>query len=182
MKTNHLTSLISPINLFSWLLQHASAADTIELSESSGHVYTNPNYPTLEIGGMPFYLMPASPVPRPGLAANSKSDLAANSNNFSNHPGDQSNSKSSSQSTTGFYEPSGGSTLSQRSGGPIYEDIDRMCTYRGSPPNDHSFGGRIQKEERTYYNVPPHSQQPRSDSGEGDSSRDAAHNFCGTRY
>ena len=130
---------------------------------------------------MPFYLMPASPVPRPGL-------MAGNSNNFSNHPGDQ--SKSSSQSTTGFYEPSGGSTLSQRSGGnggPIYEDIDRMCTYRGSPPVDNNFGGRIQKvppppgEERTYYNVPPHSQQPRSDSGEGDSSRDAAHNFCGTR-
>ena len=155
-------------------MQHAtSAADHIELSESSGHVYTNPNYPTLEIGGMPFYLMPASPVPRPGL-------MAGNSNNF--NPGDQSNSKSSSQSTTGFYEPSGGSTLSQRSnGGPIYEDIDRMCTYRGSPPNNHNFGGKIQKEERTYYNV-PHSQQPRSDSGEGDSSRDAAHNFCGTRY
>ena len=155
-------------------MQHAaSAADTIELSESSGHVYTNPNYPTLEIGGMPFYLMPASPVPRPGL-------MAGNSN-F--NPGDH--SKSSSHSTTGFYEPSGGSTLSQRSGGnggPIYEDIDRMCTYRGSPPVDNSFGGRTQKEERTYYNVPPHGQQPRSDSGEGDSSRDAAHNFCGTRY
>merc|ERR1719245_163786 len=101
--------------------------------------------------------MPASPVPRPG-------QMAPNSN----HPGDHSNSKSSSQSTTGFYEPSGGSTLSQRSGGnggPIYEDIDRMCTYRGSPPNNHNFGGKIQKEERTYYNVPPHSQQPRSDSG-----------------
>ena len=167
-------------------MQHATAADNIELSE--GHVYTNPNYPTLEIGGMPFYLMPASPVPRPGLMAGNSnfnnSNLAGNSNNF--NPGDQ--SKSSSQSTTGFYEPSGGSTLSRRSGngGPIYEDIDRMCTYRGSPPNNHSFGGRIQKvpppqgEERTYYNV-PHSQQPRSDSGEGDSSRDAAHNFCGTR-
>ena len=156
-----------------------SAADHIELSE--GHVYANPNYPTLEIGGMPFYLMPATAAaaasPPPPPPPSGKSNLAGNSN-F--HPGD--NSKSSQ--STGFYEP-GGSTLSQRSGGPIYEDIDRMCTYRGSPPDmvplpgKWEGGGRIQKvprsEERTYCNVPP-----KSDSGEGDSSRDAAHNFCGT--
>ena len=88
------------------------AADHIELSDG-GHVYTNPNYPTLEIGGMPFYLMPATELSPP------KSSLAANSNS---NPCE--NNSKSSQSTTGFYEP-GGSTLSGRSGGPIYEDIDR---------------------------------------------------------
>ena len=136
------------------------AADHIELSE--GHVYTNPNYPTLEIGGMPFYLMPAA------AAASSPPPPA---------PGGDSKS---SQSTS-FYEP-GASTSSQRSGGPIYEDIDRMCTYRGSPPSPGKWeGARIQKEERTYCNVPRSAaNQPRSDSGGGDSSRDA-HNFCGTR-
>ena len=166
-----------------------AAGDPIELSE--GHVYTNPNYPTLEIGGMPFYLMPASaaspPPPAPGSSPRHHpgTGTTLGLGRDPQNPGDSKSSQS-----TGFYEP-GGSTLSQRSGGgPIYEDIDRMCTYRGSPPYVSPpdsvpspgkwDGARIQKgpprsEERTYCNVP----QPKSDSGEGDSSRDA-HAFCGT--
>ena len=154
----------------------------IELSEhpndgSGRHVYTNPNYPTLEIGGMPFYLMPAGPA-----AASSPSSV---------HP-----KAASSEQSTAFYEP--GSSVG--SGGPIYEDIDRMCTYRGPPPPpppapqpQHSVvasprrSRTVPQSERTYCNVPPVGEKS-GDSGESSGSPPppsssavvSSQNFCGT--
>ncbi len=88
------------------------------------HVYSNPGYPTLEIGGLPFYLVPStsSPPPPPGGNSDSSSrdtSLTVNQQQHQQQP-----------NPLLLYEPSGSSTRS----GPIYEDIDRMCTYRGAPP------------------------------------------------
>eukprot|EP00095_Tigriopus_kingsejongensis_P010539 maker-scaffold349_size200065-snap-gene-1.19 protein:Tk10539 transcript:maker-scaffold349_size200065-snap-gene-1.19-mRNA-1 annotation:"hypothetical protein KGM_06566" len=130
-------------------------------SSTNRHVYSNPNYPTLEIGGLPFYLMPAGDVPphmargtlgSPALPLSKDTSLTspvggggAGIRSFSipsqNHHESASVIPPSHFSASGqspqigenhFYEPSGSSATSSR--GPIYEDIDRMCSYRGAPP------------------------------------------------
>lgn len=121
----------------------------IELSEQptgggGHHVYTNPNYPTLEIGGMPFYLMPAT-------AATTVPPITKDT-------------------SLTLYEPGGSSSTYS---GPIYEDIDRMCTYRGSPP----LRGKkrdVLASERTYCNVQPPPPPPNKNSESGESTSTAS--------
>ena len=47
--------------------------------------------------------------------------------------------------------------------GPIYEDIDRNCTYRGQPPPLHPTAQ--QHEQQTYYNVVPFVESTRPEFG-----------------
>ena len=84
-----------------------------------------------------------------------------------------------------FYEPSNFSVTSSQRGGPIYEDIDRMCTYRGCPPDlkpenqqPPSAGQSLQQQQlsddRVYYNLQntPSSKRPPS--------RGSCSQHCGT--
>lgn len=144
--------------------QSHKPSNTMELAEhplpvsssTNRHVYSNPNYPTLEIGGLPFYLMPAGDVvggmpqhlARGGQASSplgvlsKDTSLTSPANGGSppfpvgHHLPIQSQFSALNQSPqigeNHFYEPSGSSVTSSR--GPIYEDIDRMCSYRGAPP------------------------------------------------
>ena len=120
------------------------------------HVYSNPNYPAMEIGGLPFFLMPSS----------SDRDTVLTTSNLHRD---------------GFNDHDYVSTASQRSG-PIYEDIDRMCTYRGAPPDlgvdKHSVSPKM-SGDRTYYNVPASSKFGNRPDSSGASSS-SPHQQCGT--
>jgi len=165
-------------------LQAAAVPDAeFEMAEhASGmnrHVYANPNYPAaMEIGGLPFYLMSGgSSAPLPSSSTTTGSSSAPPS---SSSPSE----RAAATQLPHLYEP-GYSAGSVRSGGPIYEDIDRMCTYRGAPPppaerpaspaarqrpaRRSGRGSRNRREnedeqlERAYYNV-----SPRNDSASSD--------------
>ena len=190
------------------ILQSSSSSarrrrNSIELKENPpSHVYSNPNYPTLEIGGLPFYLMPANTSTSASSSsppASSERELNMESRFSSQQPhAAAAATLGPSRQQNGFYEAGyegGGSTST---GGPIYEDIDRMCTYRGSPPEmsnaprlpppglHHQHQHQMQQQpivevnpgdNRTYYNVFT-SPKMRPDSAESSSSPQP--NNCGT--
>ena len=104
------------------ILQSSSARrrrNSIELKENPpSHVYSNPNYPTLEIGGLPFYLMPANTSTSASSSsppASSERELNMESRFTSQQPPNANLAPTRQQN--GFYEPgyeAGGSTSTTR--------------------------------------------------------------------
>lgn len=122
------------------VLSSPSAPKSMEMSENPQcHVYTNPNYPHISIGGLPFYLMPASKD-----SADMISDTALRSPVRPRLDSPRFDQRSSDGH---FYEPGGSDHH------PIYEDIDKVPSSAKAP------------DERTYYNVPIDAIKPSSSTG-----------------
>jgi len=168
------------------MAEHSSPLSSATAT-TTRHVYANPNYPTMEIGGLPFYLTPTSTMGPLGRALTRPSSTTTGSSTAP--PSSSQNERdahligrSGLLPVAHHHEPGYGDSV--HSGGPIYEDIDRMCSYRGAPPemspvrqtqtsrysrqSRHTSGKHHKEvneagEERTYYNV-----SPKGDSGSSD--------------
>ena len=129
---------------------------------SRAHIYNNPNFATVKsqqisIGGMPFYLIPANDMVAAGAVSPEHSSERIGSPVTITSPQKQQDFnlvlKDNIPRSAPTQRRQHRQTLPRDNddgsfyGGPIYEDIDRNCSYRGAPPFHE------EPTARNYYNI-----------------------------